>query len=86
MVLSAPADMRPGGRALLLAQTLANNITHSLLLSCSACMFFCSSYSLRLKVLLLLATRPIAKPFSSILYVLAARTLYWSILECKRVK
>lgn len=86
MVLLASAKMTPGGRVLPLAQTLANNVTHSLLLSCSVWVFFCFLYWRRLKILLLLATRPIAKPFSSMLYVSAARTLYSFILLCRRVK
>jgi hypothetical protein len=88
MVLLASAKMTPGGRVLPLAQTLANNVTYSLLLSCCVWVFFFFFflYKRRLKILLLLATRPIAKPFLSMLYVSAAHTLYSFILLCRRVK
>ena len=79
-------NIRPSGRALLSAQTLASNVTYSLLPSCNNCLFFYFLYSCQLKILLLLAIRLIAKPFLSMLYVLAARTLYSAILVCRRVK
>ena len=86
IVLSLPVKMRPGGRALPSAQTLANSVTHSQFPSCVACLFFCFLYKRLLKILLLLATRLMAKPFLSMLYVLAACTLYSLILLCRRVK
>ena len=86
MILAAPVKMRLGGRALPSAQTLARSDTYSLLPSCSDCLLFCFSNFRFLKILLLLATSPIAKSFSSLLYVSAARTLYWVILVCRRVK